>query len=198
MPAPSRPLRPAVAEHDDANDDASDDVLAEYLAVVAKVDAAASAAFALASDAVVCARGCDACCAPGLSVLPVEAERLARHLEQHPPVAGALGRRADRCVFLDDDGACGVYEARPLLCRTHGLPLITGTVDEARAARGPLRVIDNASVCELNFKGRAPRPAEILDAGRILALLVTVDRRFRSAAGLPDDDTRVPLAALVE
>lgn len=188
-----------MAEHDDANDDASDDVLAEYLAVVAKVDAAASAAFALASDAVVCARGCDACCAPGLSVLPVEAERLARHLEDHPPVPGALGKRADRCVFLDDDGACGVYEARPLLCRTHGLPLVMGsTVDEARAARGSLRVIDDASVCELNFKGRAPRPAEILDAGRILALLVTVDRRFRSAAGLPDDDTRVPLAALVE
>ncbi len=181
-------------------DDDGDDVLAEYLAVVAKVDAAASAAFALASDAVACARGCHACCAPGLTVLPVEAERLARHLEDHPVVQGTLGLRPDRCVFLDGDGACGVYEARPLLCRTHGLPLTTGGGagdDGAGAGRGSLRIINDVSVCELNFQARPPRSAEILDAGRIMALLVTVDRRFREAAGLDDDESRIPLAALV-
>jgi len=180
-------------------DDDDDDVLAEYLAVVAKVDAAASAAFALAHDAIACAIGCHACCAPGLTVLPVEAERLARHLEDHPVVPGTLGLRTDRCVFLNEVGACGVYEARPLLCRTHGLPLITGGAgdDGAAAGRGALRIINDASVCELNFTARSPRPAEILDAGRIMALLVTVDRRFRAAAGLDDDESRIPLSALL-
>lgn len=177
---------------DNGAGDGDDDVLAEYLAVVARVDAAVAAASALAGDALRCARGCDACCAPGLSVLPVEAERVARHLEDRAVTAGT---RADRCVLLDDDGACQVYEARPLLCRTHGLAL---RMRGAEPARGALRILDDVSVCDLNYRERSPSPAETLDADRILALLVTVDRRFRARAGLPDDGERIPLAALLD
>lgn len=167
-----------------------DDLLDEYLAVVARIDAAVADATARAGDALVCARGCHSCCAPGLSVLPVEAERIARHLEEHVVVAGP---HADRCAFLDAGGACQIYEARPLLCRTHGLALRT----QHSPARG-LKVIDDVSVCALNYTTRPPTAAETLDADRILALLVTVDRRFRMRAELPDDGSRVPLQALLE
>ncbi len=177
------------------DDDDDDDVLGEYLAVVAKVDAAVDAAFALATDAVICARGCDSCCAPGLSVLPVEAERIARHLEEQA-VGDDVGARDDRCCFLDGDGACAIYAARPLLCRTHGLPLRSGGLSED--ARGALRVLNDVSVCALNFTERPPTADEILDAERILALLVTVDRRFRQAAELPDDLQRIPLRDLAQ
>jgi Fe-S-cluster containining protein len=167
-----------------------DDLLDEYLAVVARVDRAVADATARAADALVCARGCHGCCAPGLSVLPVEAERIARHLEARAVVAGP---HADRCAFLDAGGACQIYEVRPLLCRTHGLALRT----RDSPARG-LKIIDDVSVCALNYTERAPTPAETLDANRILALLVTVDRRFRMRAELPDDSSRVPLGALIE
>lgn len=174
-------------DHDDST---GDDILDEYLAVVARVDAAVADATARAGDALACARGCHGCCAPGLSVLPVEAERIARHLEHHPSV---VGPRADRCIFLDGDGACQIYEGRPLLCRTHGLALRTQQVP----ARG-LKIIDDISVCALNYTTRSPTPAETLDADRLLALLVTVDRRFRMRAGLEDDGARLALAALLE
>jgi hypothetical protein len=100
-----------------------------------------------------------------------------------------------RCAFLDDDGACTVYDARPFLCRTHGLPLRTD--DAADRPRGGLRVLrDDVSVCALNFTERAPAAREVLDAVRIQTLLVTVDRRFRVVAGMDDDVTRIPLRAL--
>lgn len=33
------------------------------------------------------------------------------------------GQTKRRCAFLGRDGTCTVYAARPLICRTHGLPL---------------------------------------------------------------------------
>jgi Fe-S-cluster containining protein len=171
-------------EHDD-----DDGLLDEYRAVIAKVDAAVATISARAADALACRRGCDSCCAPGLSVLPVEAESIARHLEAHHVPAGT---RADRCTFLDDDGACRIYAVRPVLCRTHGLALKAGQ------SRPGLTIVDDVSHCALNYTARTPQPAEVLDAERLLALLVTVDRRFRVAAGLDDDGSRIALASLLD
>src|ERR1700730_8692526 len=68
-----------------------------------------------------CARGCSMCCVDDLTVFDVEAENIRRHHpdllqdgEPHPP---------GRCAFLDEEGACRVYEHRPYVCRTQGLPL---------------------------------------------------------------------------
>jgi uncharacterized protein len=163
-------------------------LLAEYRAAVSKVDLAVSAASARASDALACKKGCDACCAAGLSVLPVESFAIqASGLS--PPAAPKPGM----CAFLDATGACSVYEARPILCRTHGLPL---RANQSANARGTLTIVDDVSVCALNFTKRPPRTDEILDADKLLMLLVTVDRRFRMRVGLPDDASRVPLAEL--
>ena len=165
--------------------------LSEYDAVVAKVDAAVSKASATAELA--CRAGCDSCCVAGLSVLPVEAAALERHLAERGARGEPLAftaRGKGHCVFLDVSGRCSVYAARPMLCRTHGLPLRT----TGEHPRGSLRVIgDNVTVCELNFTTRPPTPAETLDATAILQLLVVVDRRHRERVGLKDDTRRVPL-----
>lgn len=164
--------------------------LSEYDAVVAKVDAAVAKASATAELA--CRAGCDSCCVAGLSVLPVEAAALRRHLAQRTE-RGELAFTAKgngHCVFLDVAGRCSVYAARPILCRTHGLPLRTS----GEAPRGSLRVVgDDVTVCNLNFTTRPPTPAETLDATAILKLLVVVDRRHRERAGLKDDTSRVTL-----
>lgn len=68
-----------------------------------------------------CQRGCPDCCLDELTVFPVEAHRIrseaARLLESGTPAAPGS------CAFLDDQGSCRIYESRPYVCRTQGLPL---------------------------------------------------------------------------
>lgn len=165
------------------------DALDELRAALDKIDAAVAQSLMRAGAAVTCRRGCARCCVEGLSVLPVEAALILQS-GLTPPATGSAGM----CAFLDETGDCTIYQARPVLCRTHGLALKTEP-DATRAAS--LRVLgDDVEVCALNYREREPNPAEILDATRILMLLVTVDRRFRARAGMADDGTRVALAEL--
>ena len=89
---------------------------------------------AAAHDGWPCRKGCDECCRRLASVPRVtETEWLsiARALEALPPDAAGPVRRRIResrqltrpivCPLLDSDsGACLVYEARPVACRTYG------------------------------------------------------------------------------
>ena len=165
------------------------DLLDEHRAALAKIDAAVAQTSARAGDALTCKRGCDACCVDGLSVLPVEAALIEVHGGRPPPT-----QREGMCAFLDDEGACTVYDARPVLCRTHGLAL--KSADTTDTTRG-LRVLsDDVSACSLNYTARSPQQAEVLDATKLMMLLVTVDRRYRARVGLDDDTSRVALTDL--
>jgi hypothetical protein len=81
-----------------------------------------------------CSPGCFACCCYEVEATRDEALLLASHvLAGHPVDAGRLaeqGRRErnsplwlrpaapdNRCVFLDAEGRCGVYDDRPSACR---------------------------------------------------------------------------------
>jgi hypothetical protein len=68
-----------------------------------------------------CRQGCHECCVDGLALFEIEAENIRRHnrelLRQGEP------RTEGRCAFLDGTGACRIYENRPYVCRTQGLPL---------------------------------------------------------------------------
>ena len=48
------------------------------------------------------------------------------------------------CAFLDDHGACRIYESRPYVCRTQGLPLRWIEDDDA-AVR-----VEYRDICPLN------------------------------------------------
>jgi len=170
--------------------------LAEYLAARAKIDEAAAAIAVRVQDDLACERGCHQCCVEGLTVLTVEAEAVLAHLEEHglsaPPAPPPGG-----CVFLDETGACTIYEARPVVCRTHGLPLQMGEREASESAGGsagrPLRVLGDVEVCGLNFTTRAPAADEVLDAERLAALLLVVEQRFRANVGLEGAWERVSL-----
>jgi hypothetical protein len=140
-----------------------------------KVDEHFEAARARSPQAVRCASGCHACCRPGLSVFAVEAAPIRealRALAESDPAARARVRAAaasfgrDRCVLLLDE-RCVVYEQRPIMCRTHGLPL--------RARIGGEVVVDH---CQLNYQGVSPPAASIVDLERVdapLAVLATME-----------------------
>lgn len=68
-----------------------------------------------------CRSGCNDCCADGLSVFAIEAAVIERH--HGDLLTDGVASADGACAFLDADGACRVYEHRPYVCRTQGLPL---------------------------------------------------------------------------
>lgn len=136
-----------------------------------------------------CGRGCHACCQPGLTVGPAEAARLRAHLSD-PAVAGRVRALAEsdpwrgtRCALLDADGACSVYEARPLVCRSHGVPQQVREEGETRR-----------DACELNFTdvGLSTLDSrDVLDLDVVHTVLAVIHARF-DAEG---HDVRTPLTA---
>ncbi len=195
--------RPRVSEAADHIDEVELDAdqlvafLAEYRAAKARVDESAAAIFERRADAIECAKGCHACCVDGLAVLEVEAAEIALHLQTADPTDQKTpAPPPGGCAFLDAAGACTIYPVRPLVCRTHGLPLKMATDDDNRSQRQKtLRVVDDVSVCDLNFRDAAIASADILDAERIQMLLTVVNARFCANVGLPAEG-RTPLAEL--
>jgi len=98
-----------------------------------------------------CRKGCSGCCVDGLTVFEVEAEHIRRHhgeLLRHGAPHPEGG-----CAFLDDSGACRIYEHRPYVCRTQGLPLRWIEEIEGRPA------VERRDICPLNEAGE---PVETL------------------------------------
>jgi uncharacterized protein len=68
-----------------------------------------------------CSLGCADCCIDDISVSEVEALNIRQHYgdllsKKSPHPKGA-------CAFLSEDNSCRIYERRPYVCRTQGLPL---------------------------------------------------------------------------
>lgn len=97
-------------------------------------------------EAIACGKGCADCCQAVFDVSLVEAVNLQCHLQRLAPtmreeiVAVAQEARQAweqimesgldpavariRCPLLDGQGACLCYEARPVNCRTYGIPTV--------------------------------------------------------------------------
>jgi len=74
-----------------------------------------------------CAQGCASCCLLE-TVVPLEAFVITAYLESAASHSSAARSHRTpqthtRCVFLHED-TCVIYPVRPLICRTHGLPLV--------------------------------------------------------------------------
>lgn len=83
-----------------------------------------------------CGKGCSGCCSYEVEVTSDDAALLAEVVrsgvaidrarlavqaarERKSPEWRQFGRPENRCVFLGADHACGIYEARPSICRKH-------------------------------------------------------------------------------
>jgi uncharacterized protein len=153
-----------------------------------------------------CATGCSDCCHVRLTITAVEAAAIRAHVTAWPGARRSnladIGP-ADRCAALDPGGRCKIYEARPLVCRSHGLPI--------RMRRGSLPVVQ---ACPHNFTHTTPDPDCVLDQATLSATLLAVDAAearvsgnpavprpgaLRPAAGSAADEvpTRIDLAGLL-
>jgi hypothetical protein len=87
----------------------------------ALVDGIAAETASPHGDRLACKRGCSGCCVDDLTVFDVEAERIRQ--EHSELLANSAPHPLGACAFLDDEGACRIYDSRPYVCRTQGLPL---------------------------------------------------------------------------
>ncbi|MDP4290834.1 MAG: YkgJ family cysteine cluster protein [Bacteroidota bacterium] len=70
-----------------------------------------------------CRQGCDHCCV-NLRLLPVEFHAILSELTpDRIPYKAKITREEDPCTFLNNH-SCIIYASRPIICRTHGLPLL--------------------------------------------------------------------------
>ncbi len=102
----------------------------KYRELLKKIDEKGAELSALHGSSLRCGLGCHSCCKPDLTIFPVEAEHIQSFLAENPAKAKAAAENevskpfgGQRCSFLDAQGACIIYEARPVVCRTHGFPL---------------------------------------------------------------------------
>jgi hypothetical protein len=93
-----------------------------------------------------CRQGCSSCCVDGLTVFAVEAEPIVRRHGEllargEPHAEGA-------CAFLDAAGGCRIYEDRPYVCRTQGLPL--RWLDDDGDGDAGDAIFERRDICPLN------------------------------------------------
>jgi uncharacterized protein len=128
-------------------------------------------------DDMQCQTGCSDCCHVRLSITHVEAAAIRSHLAGR---SVTVGTHPDRCAALDPAGRCQIYDARPVVCRSHGVPI--------RMHEDSLPVIRN---CHRNFLHTTPDADCVLDQATLSTLVLAVDR----ASG--HDGTRIDLADLL-
>jgi Fe-S-cluster containining protein len=169
-----------------------DDPLKSYLALVEKVDTFFDRVAGRYSDEIKCGPGCDDCCRRILSLYPFEIDRMmaaAAELE----AAGLEGviqrsRRAmedpEAACPLLQEGRCMIYEARPVICRTHGLPMLVPGED-------------SLSMCVYNLKGLEHLDGDcVLDLKPVNQILATVNHLLTTGRGTSPERVGVADAIL--
>jgi Fe-S-cluster containining protein len=166
-----------------------EDLLNNYRQLVARIDALCSDIAEALGERITCAEGCSDCCS-AITFFPVEAAALATALDALPKEeAGEILRLVaeqaggERCPLLHHD-RCLLYAARPVICRTHGLPIIYGAGEERRV-----------DYCPRNLTGCEAIPGSaIIDLDNLNALLVAVNSLFLSRSEMHDMPERIAIA----
>ncbi|OGQ99483.1 MAG: hypothetical protein A2521_00860 [Deltaproteobacteria bacterium RIFOXYD12_FULL_57_12] len=157
------------------------DITCEYDAIILRLLAEETARLlAMLGGRIRCRPGCDDCCRD-FSVLPLEAARIdlasaGLPLETQIAIRANAAKPGDHCPFLIDH-LCAIYDARPLICRTHGLPI---------AHIDPAQQTIEVSVCPLNFPPEAELPSSngLFFLDRFNAGLLDLNSRYAATAGI--------------
>jgi Fe-S-cluster containining protein len=93
----------------------------KYQKIRGEVDASCKKLHAAHSKYTKCAKGCSDCCM-NFSVLPVEFHAILDSIK-NKEIQTSDPDKPDGCLFLIHN-VCGIYHERPVICRSHGLPIL--------------------------------------------------------------------------
>jgi len=165
----------------------------EYEAVLHKISEFSKRVSSEYAHELNCEKGCAQCCVSGLQVLPVEAAYVQEGLKSQSAISASPSQKSF-CEFLDTSGACQIYSFRPLVCRTHGLPLKMASFESVPSSLS-LRVLnDDVVTCQLNFvTDQTPASQDVLSDLQVQRLLHVVNARFCESNQISEPLSRVPL-----
>ena len=138
-----------------------------------------------------CQLGCDSCCRPPDTVFIPEAEIMKEAIrglsfEQkdriHKRFTAYSNQEDEMCPLLEN-GGCSIYEARPVICRTHGY---------AGWLRGEEGEDGEISWCPLNFTEQKPTKDLAFDIERLNVMLSLIAR-----LGWPEHPGRCSLEEVI-
>lgn len=115
-------------------------LIAPYYQLRAEIDALSESLEKEHHQHLNCKKGCDLCCM-AISVFPVEYYAIKAELDLKPLAELPVPKDQNDCRFLVNHN-CAIYPSRPVICRTHGLPLLYMSLDSDEY---------ELSLCELNF-----------------------------------------------
>ena len=154
----------------------------------AEIDAQANVLTQIHGSRLVCRRGCSMCCVDDLTVFEVEAANIRQ--AHQDLLETATPHATGACAFLDHEGACRIYENRPYVCRTQGLPL--RWLDEDASGE----FIEFRDICPLNDEGDV-EPIEDLPAAECWSIGPAEERLAKLQLEFGNEKlTRVPLRGL--
>jgi Fe-S-cluster containining protein len=162
----------------------------DYHQLIAALDAEIARIGKLHAEVLSCGPGCSSCCL-AFSVLPIEAACVRKAIASLDTASRErIGRNlaeGDACCPLLIDDLCSIYAARPVICRTQGLPL--AYVDEEREAI-------EVSACGLNFpEDHGFVPEELLFMDQFNLRLAELNQAWCCKRNL-DPTKRLPLRDL--
>jgi uncharacterized protein len=163
--------------------------VSRYLDVATKVDEFFARVHARHPRDMQCESGCSDCCVVRLTITKVEADAIRDLVagwptDQRAVLAANAAASTTACAALDPAGRCLIYDARPIVCRSHGVPV-------RMRMPGSLPVVE---ACHRNFTAHGPAAAEpscILDQTTLSALVLAADRESGG------DGSRIELAKLL-
>ena len=108
----------------------------KYLELRASIDKFSDQLHKLHKKHMKCQKGCDHCCMD-YEIFPIEFDHIKKSIEDQ--AIETTVSQDGSCIFLKDH-VCQIYDHRPIICRTHGLPLLFMNDNQWEL-----------SACELNF-----------------------------------------------
>jgi len=180
-------------------------VVTDYSQLIRQVDELTARLSSRYAQHLVCRAGCSGCCHHHLSVFPVEAESVRQAIEALPEMTrGVIEKQARDVIELEAqdkpvacpllvENRCSIYESRPMICRTQGLPLLLVSEE------GELEV----DFCPLNFA--EPGATDDLDEDHLVPLedlnftLAMVNLQHCRKVGIADEESgqRQPIADII-
>ncbi len=179
-------------------------ILEDYRTLLADVEEEALRLTEIYRDHMKCRKGCSECCMD-LTLLPLEWYALKVIIQEKKPVLHPK-EGTERCLLLEHDH-CLLYPYRPMICRTHGLPLLYLT-EEYNDAGIQIKPDDpewQISWCDYNFTEVSEEmmedifdPEDVMNMEEWNLLLGRLNREFlKTPEGRSFTEARIPLKDLI-